>query len=27
MSITKVELAELVYEHMKVDKKRAAECF
>ena len=25
MSITKVELAELVYEHMKVDKKRAAE--
>lgn len=25
MSVTKVELAELVYEHMKVDKKRAAE--
>ncbi len=25
MSITKVELAELTYEHMKVDKKRAAE--
>lgn len=25
MSVTKVELAELVYEHMKVDKRRAAE--